>query len=361
MNVAVCTGASGSERIRCLKEVQEYSRKKGKALEIINMWDVLNEISTTPIDEATILNLPDHKRMSLLEQAYNEAADRLSKMIDTEQQDVEKCVVIATHACFHWKTEYLGAFPNHVLPSLKPDVLVTIIHNMRNVKENLDNDISHRFADINYTDILYWRDREISETRKWGNNLKKGHFIVARDEPPETLFKIFFKGKTKKIYFSYPMSHVPKQQMEAAVSLITELRKLGYIIFDPGSIDDAKYIDKLLSSEPNNPLYKSLGKDVDDLTVKLDYLLIDQSDLIIVRYPAITLRQAKNHADRMYIPLSAGVICEMVHGHSEGKRVYAVWLPESESSPFFAYHCMREFRAEEQLLAYLKKYESPIS
>jgi adenylate kinase len=105
------------------------------------MWDVLNEISTTPIDEATILNLPDHKRMSLLEQAYNEAADRLNKMIDTEQQDVEKCVVIATHACFHWKTEYLGAFPNHVLPSLKPDVLVTIIHNMRNVKENLDNDI----------------------------------------------------------------------------------------------------------------------------------------------------------------------------------------------------------------------------
>lgn len=359
MKTAVITGISGSDRRRYLKEVKEYAKEKEKELRIIDAWQVINEISRKPVDEATILNIPTEKRMQLFEKAYEETIYRLEESRRPKREDTEKCVVVATHACFHWQTTYLKAFPNHLLPRLGADVFVTIIHNMRNIKENLDRDPSHRFVDINLTDILYWRDRESTETSNWADSLAKDHFVVARNEPPETLYKILFEGETKKIYFSYAMSHVHEQQMEAARKLIAKLREAGYIVFDPGSIDDAKYVDMLLDADPGNPIYQTVGKDVDDQTVKLDYSLIGQSDLVIARYPVEKLSKYKNHADRMYIPLSAGVICEMVHGHTEGKRVYAVWIPKTDPSPFFIYHCRKCFRSEQELLDYMEKYEPP--
>lgn len=357
MKVAVFTGISGSERIKCLREVEEYAGENGKELEIIDVWSVLNEICRRPVDEATILNLSTAKRMQLFEKAYEETIHRLEELRQHERQDTEKWVAVATHACFHWKTAYLKAFPNHLLPRLGADIFVTIIHNMRNIKENLGKDPSHRFVDINLTDILYWRDRESTETYSWADSLGKDHFVVARNEPPQTLYKILFEGRTKKIYFSYAMSHVHRQQIEAARKLIAKLRETGYVVFDPGSIDDAKYVDELLAADPGNATYQTVGKDVDDQTVKLDYSLIEQSDLLIARYPVEKLSKYENHADRMYIPLSAGVICEMVHGHTEGKRVYAVWLPRTEPSPFFIYHCREYFSSERELLDYLDKYE----
>jgi adenylate kinase len=361
MRTAICTGTSGSQRMDYLQEVRKFASTQGREMVIIDAWEVLKEVSRRPVDEATILNLPTTTRMSLLEQAYKEVSERLEKVRAGKKANSPIVATVATHACFHWKTEYVGAFPNHLLVTLKPDVFVTIIHNMRNVKENLDRDASHRFTDINYTDILYWRDREITETGRWASALVKEHFIVARNELPQTLHKILFEETTKKIYFSYPMSHVTREQMKEAELLIAELRNRGYIVFDPGSIDDAKYVDELIQTEPGNPLYVALGKDVDDQTVKLDYSLIAQSNLVVVRYPAVELSQARNHADRMYVPLSAGVICEMVRGHSEGKRVYAVWLPQTDPSPFFIYHCKQHFKSTEALLDYLARNEPPMT
>lgn len=360
MKTAIITGISGSERIQYLEEIQEYAKRNGRALKIINMWDVLNEVSPKSIDEATILNIPTPKRMGLFKKAYKEAAHRLEELRQHYGHGTEKCVAVATHACFYWQTTYHKAFPNHLLRSLRADVFVTIIHNMRNIKDKLGKNVSHRFSDINFTDILHWRDRESTETRNWAHSFGKEHFVIARNEPPQTLYKILFEEGTKRVYFSYAMSYVRAQQLEAR-KLIDKLRERGYIVFDPGSIDDAKYVDKLLAGDPDNPVYQDLGKDVDDQTVKLDYSLVEQSQLLIARYPAGKLLSYKSHLDRMYIPLSAGVICEMVHGHSEGKRVYAVWLPKTEPSPFFSYHCRECFRSEQELLDYLARYEPPLS
>ena len=103
-------------------------------------------------------------------------------------------------------------------------------------------------------------------------------------------------------------------------------------------------------------LYKDLANNVDDQTVKIDYLLIDQSDMVVVRYPEEKLPGYENRSDGLYIPLSVGVICEMVHGHYSGKRIYALWLPEKEPSPFFSYYCKKYFRQEKELTQYLNEY-----
>jgi adenylate kinase len=356
MKVVVCTGISGSERIECLGDISAYAKRRGKEIETINMWEALKKVAGQEIDEATILNLPEHIRMPMLEKAFQETATALEQTRISEK-DEPKCVVIATHACFHWKTDYLKAFPDYLLTQINPDILITIIHNLRDIKTNLDKNSSRRFVGITETDILYWQNREIDETKNWARNLKKKHFAIPRNEPVDTLYKVIFEENKKAIYFSYPMSFVNNEEMKKAVKLINKLREMGFVVFDPASIDDVKYVDRLLKKSPKNSLYKDLAENVDDQTVKLDYILIEQSNIVVSRYPAGKFLGYESHSDGMYIPLSAGVICEMVHGFSNGKRVYAVWLPKTDPSPFFAFHCRKWFRSEKKLLEYLSENE----
>jgi adenylate kinase len=351
MKVIVCTGISGSERREYLSEIKDYAKEKGKDLEVIDLWRKMNDVTNGDIDEATILNLPNDERMMILGKALNTTVEEIKK---GQKESGGKCVLIAAHACFHWKTDYLKAIPDNLLKNVNPDILVTIIHNLKDIKRNLDENSSHRFVGTHETDILYWQNREIEETHNWADSLDltRNNYVVARNEPAETLYRIIFEEERKKIYFSYPMSY--SGERDEATKLIGTLREMGYIVFDPASIDDVKYVEDLVKSNPD--LYEDLAKNVDDQTVKIDYLLIDQSDMVIVRYPEEKLSGYKNRSDGMYIPLSVGVICEMVHGHYGGKRVYALWLPEKDPSPFFEFYCKKYFRKEKELLEYLAAY-----
>ena len=165
------------------------------------MWDVVNEISARPIDEATILNVSSARRMQLFEDALKEIVERLEKLRQKGSKN-QKCAVIATHALFHWKSTYLEAFPYHQLPSLDVNLFITIVHNMKDIKQNLDTNASHRFVGIKHADILYWQDHEITETQRWAKTFGKGHFIIARNEPAQTLYKIFIllSKRASKLY-----------------------------------------------------------------------------------------------------------------------------------------------------------------
>ena len=371
MQTIICTGITGSDQIGCLNAAEAHAREHGHDLQIIDAWEVAKAVSQEPINEATILDRPEAYRERLFDHAYREIAQRLDRIQRSEKAGPEPFVVIATHTTFFWRSTYVDAFPEHVLPILKPDLFVTVIHNIGDIKDNLDRDPQHTFEDIALTDILQWRDREVSNTSRWAQNSRKRHFRIARDEPPETFYGVVFRPQVKRIYASYPMSHVSKRQKDAARELVTELRRRGYVVFDPGSIDDAGYVDQLatqVARDRQAPLVyteeelRSLAKAVGDQTVKLDYLLIDQSDFVVVYYPSVAYeKRVKDQGKvvaRMYVPLSAGVICEMVHGHQGGQRVYAVWLPKDPPSPFFRYHCQRLFRSKTQLLDYLKGYYS---
>ena len=135
------------------------------------------------------------------------------------------------------------------------------------------------------------------------------------------------------------------------------------MVFDPGTLEDIKQVDDLLDERKNgqgllarasDEEIASLLRAVGDHTVKRDFRLIDQSDLVVVYYPPIPYdrfdTQSKQVQADTYIPLSVGVICEIVHGHATGKRIYAVWLPRHVPSPFFTYHVFRTAASPQELL-----------
>lgn len=147
---------------------------------------------------------------------------------------------------------------------------------------------------------------------------------------------------------------------------------MGYVVFDPASIDDAKHVGELhekLRSKTGTITERELfriAEVVGDHTVDLDYRLIEQSNMVVVRYPSVEYKKFIEEKDKVapaiYVPLSAGVICEMVWGHNKGKKVFAAWLPKNiKPSPFFRYHCKPQpfFTSEDDLLSYLRKNEPP--
>ena len=370
MRTVICTGTSGSERMAALKEVAGYGSGVKEPIEVMDTWEVIREVASEAVDEATILNWPEEKRNLLLEHAYREVAKRLGAIEQAEHKGSERTVVVATHAVFYWRSTYMEAFPKQVLSALSADCFVTIVHNIRDVKRNLDSDPQGRFKGISLTDVLHWRDREMSDTTQWASSFKKDHVVVPRSELA-SLYAVVVTPRARRIYLSYPMSYVSRTQMERAAALAEQLREEGYVVFDPGSIDDAQFVGSLgremEAGEGEGAEYSAdelanLAADVGDHTAKMDYVLIKQSHCVVIRYPSVRyrryMRESGTVVPAMYVPLSAGVVCEMVHGDREGKRVYALWLAKGiEPSPFFRYHCRDIFRTKSELLSHMRKYE----
>jgi competence ComEA-like helix-hairpin-helix protein len=97
-------------------------------------------------------------------------------------------------------------------------------------------------------------------------------------------------------------------------------------------------------------------KQLQHQTAHRDYDLIDQSDYVMVHYTRTAVDEesggATGREDKM--PLSPGVICEMKHAYTHGKKVYAVWQSKREPSPFFDFYCTVWKRDKGALLAFLR-------
>lgn len=364
MKCVVCTGTTGSERREYLKELEDFVKEPRK-LHMMDPWDKTKELHPD-IDEATILNAPDQDRLSYFVDAYEDIANSLRNLREASGDVV---VAVPMHAVFYWKSVFKEGVRDKFVEWLSPDLFVTVIHSMKAVKANLDKDEYSRFPGITFPEILHWREREIRETSRWADMFKKPHIVIARDEPIEILEGVLFTQK-KKIYFSYPMSYVSPREMNRAKKLIKRLRDMGYIAFDPDSIDDAKYVGELgkrLKAKDSTIRTKQelsyIARVVGDHTVDLDYTLIQQSDMVVARYPSVEYNVFIVEKDKvrpaMYVPLSAGVVCEMVRGNDERKKVFAVWLPRVEPSPFFRHQCFQLFTTEQALLDYLAQREPP--
>jgi len=240
MKVVICTGIAGSQRRECLTEVATYAKQLNKNLEIIDVFKILKQVSSQPINEETVLQLPADTLQQLTSATYRQISSRLKTLRIERQADENFAVAVVARATFRVPGQILKV-PREIVRKLKPDLHISIMHNLQDLKRNLDRDSFGRFPNITLSDILSWRREEIEETRKWG----KTCYIVARNEPPSTIFGLIFRPNAKKIYASFPISHSPQKDVRRARKLIDKLRSKGCIVFNPLAIEDEEYIRKL--------------------------------------------------------------------------------------------------------------------
>ena len=352
----VCTGMSGTGRLGYVREVAALARRHGHDVAVFDVKEIMFRIAADrgqPVEEETILDTAG----STLEALRAAALEQVLRLAETTPH-----FILATHALFRWRNALIPGFDVHYLNQVQPDLYVTISDTITAIKGRLDRQV--RWRHYSYNDLLTWRDEETFVTEMMASFQRKRHYLIARDQPPDTLYRLMFRPEVPTVYRSYPITHiVDRPGLQAECDALGVQLDEQFVAFDPMAIKDSQAPQR--ATPPGPPPTGGEGEArrdggegeaspaaatftpaemqyMADQTVARDYKLIKQSDFVVVYYPTTVL--------------SAGVISEMIYAVANGKQVFAVWLPPTEPSPFFSYYCTEPvFRSIEALFAYFER------
>ena len=365
---AFVTGQVGMDKKDYLQSVADFAGEQGETLRLFNIGDLMYR-EGPDIRPGRILDLPWSRLNSLRRAAF--------KDIIAEARNDPNNIIINTHATFRWRHGLFAAFDFDQVQEIDPDIFICLVDNIEVVHHNL-----HRDHDIDATlkDCMVWREEEILATEMLANALKKPFYILSRGRHMPTVrtgFRLLCRPDMKKVYPSFPMSHVV--DMPDVLAEIDAFRtKLAdeFVTFDPGDVDEKLLLDRAVdaakrgdvdqfldvtphsfggSQATPEPIRVSVRQvldiagDVDGQIYMRDFKLIDQSDMIVSYIPELPGVGGKD------IPgLSSGVERELHHAFEHTKDVYVVWKPKKAPSPFITETATRIFKSTEEALEYFE-------
>lgn len=351
----VITGQVGVDKKPFVQRVVDLARESGEEVELYNVGDMMYA-DAPDVRPGRILDLPLARLNSLRRAAFKEI------LLDAGNHDN---VIVNTHASFRWKHGLFPAFDHDNMKALDADLYITLVDNVDAVHERLlrEHDLPHTLKDI-----LVWREEEILATEVMADSIRgPGHFyVVARgieDHTLRSLYRLIFKPETKRVYPSFPMTHVMDMpETLAEIDAFREALAAHFITFDPGDLDEKRLLFEAGAATQRGETsftidvngreieftvaeVTSVANDIDAQIYARDFKLIDQSDMIVSFVP--TLPGGKPG-------LSSGVERELQHAYETTKEVYVVWDPDSEPSPFITKTATRVFRSTEETLDYFQ-------
>ena len=351
----VVTGQVGVEKKPFLENVASLARQRGHAVSLAHVGDMMYA-EAPDIVPGRILDLP-RTRLNTLRRA-------VFKDILATAQTVDN-LIINTHATFRWKHGLFEAFDHDHMTAFGADLYVTLVDNVDAIHERLirDHELTHTLKDI-----MVWREEEILATEILAHAVG-GHgryFVLARGregDTAESLVRLMFDHDRKKVYPSFPMSHV--MDMPDVLAEIDNFRDAlaeHFICFDPGDLDEKRLLfkadeaarkgEQTITLEVNGrdvdfsvADITSVARDIDGQIYARDFKLIDQSDMIVSYIPELPGG----------IPgLSSGVERELQHAFEGTKEVYVIWRPKKDPSPFVTETATKVFRSVEELFAHFQ-------
>jgi len=168
-----------------------------------------------------------------------------------------------------------------------------------------------------------------------------------------------FRPQVKRVYPSYPMSHVMDYpEIVAELQSFRSAIQEHFIAFDPGDLEEKQLHFSALEAAERGEKFiqvdvadRQVSFDVDEILgvardihaqiYARDFKLIDQSDMIISYIPQLPGGVAG---------LSSGVERELQHAHEVTKEVYVIWRPQIKLSPFVTETASAVFANLEQAL-----------
>ena len=351
----VVTGQVGLDKKEVLERLAELGAQRSNPIDVIHVGDRMYA-EAPDIVSGRILDLPRQR----LEQL------RRSVFKDVLGHDPKRHLVVNTHATFRWRHGLFHAYDHRDMMRLNADLYVTLIDNVDAVHERLEREHVVRHT---LKDILVWREEEIVVTRAMAEAIRGyGHcFIVARTETEaaaETIYRLMFEPHRKRIYPSFPMTHV--MDMPDVLSEIDHFRRRlneHFITFDPGDVDEKNLLlqagaatqrgeEEIVIHVNGRDVrlrvadVSQVAPDVDGQIYARDFALIDQSDMIVTYIPEMPTGKPG---------LSSGVERELQHAFEATKEVYVIWTARAEPSPFVTATATEIYGSLDDLFAFFKK------
>jgi hypothetical protein len=240
-----------------------------------------------------------------------------------------------------------------------------MLDNVESVHERLvrDHDIDHTLKDI-----MVWREEELLATEILANITRGyGHFYMisrGRDIPTtQTIYRLMFEPQRKKVYLSFPMSHV--MDMPGTLAEIERFKKAineHFICFDPADVDEFLLYTAAEKAQQEGRATVEVQAGGGVVTLKTadvvqiagdimgqiyarDFKMIDQSEMIISLVPELPGGKPA---------LSSGVERELHHAFEGGKEVYVVWACRAMPSPFITETATRVFKNTDEAVEYFR-------
>lgn len=288
----------------------------------------------------------------------------LDRILDRLERERPEHVFLSVHCTFYRNSRFFSPLDWNRLRAFKPDVLVTLIDDVYDVWNRV-NQREHRAPAGSYLrlrEIAAWRSVEVMVSDLLAQQMYPGkqlpNYVVARKHPPTTLHRLLFCPDSLVVYLSFPISHVRRDpRLRAEIDRFRLRLHERYTVFDPLAIDERILRtlcenrgpdgEVLLRAEErwpvlpegqgerqdrNYPIHlvapevEEVLLDIDRQTVERDYRLIRQSDCLAVYRP-----QLGGIA-------STGVHSEMMYAREVATcPVFVCWPPEDgaiSQSPF---------------------------
>jgi adenylate kinase len=353
---AIVTGQVGIDKTPYLEAVQKTAREAGHDLAVFHVGKMMYE-EAPDVPKGRILNIPISRLNSLRRAVFKEIL---------KESEKHEHVLINTHATFRWRHGLFAAFDYDQIKAFNADLYITLLDNAESVHQRLarDHDIDHTLKDI-----MVWREEELLATEMLANILKGyGHFfMVSRGRSVmtnQTVSRLMFESEKKKVYPSFPMSHV--MDLPDTLAEIDRFRATineHFIAFDPGDVDEfvlhttaqkasAENQETIVVQAADGPVtlktseVEQISGDIMGQIYMRDFKMVDQSDMIVSYVPMLPNGKPG---------LSSGVERELHHAYEGGKEVYVVWACKGIPSPFITETATRVFKSTGEAVAHFKE------
>jgi len=333
--IVVVTGMVGIDKKSYLQKVCQFAGQRGKEVLLCNVGEEMYA-EAPDIPHGKILDIPMKRLNSLRRSVFKDIIAKARGAAD---------LIVNTHATFRWRHGLFPAVDFDQMRQLDADVYINLIDGVAALHTRLLNEHS-----IEHTlkDLIVWREEEIIGTEMLckGVNEKTPFYCLARgakEETIETFYELIFEGLNKKAYLSFPMTGVVEMQdIGKKISKFRQSMKQLFTCFDPGDLEES-YLPHYASQAIRKGLdfievttlgqtvrldlhqVQQIERDINSQIYARDFLLIDQSDMIISFVPTLPNGRAA---------ISSGVERELQHAHEAAKEVYVIWTAKQSPSVF---------------------------
>jgi len=354
--IIVVTGMVGVDKKNYLEKVCQLANQRGKQVLLCNVGEAMYA-EAPDIPPGKILDVPLKRLSSLRRSVFKDIIAKVEKGPN---------LIVNTHATFRWRHGLFPAVDFDQMRQLGADMYICLIDGAIALHARLSNEhaIEHTLKDL-----IVWREEEIIGTEMLckGIDEKVPFYCLARgtkEETIETFYRLVFESEAKKVYLSFPMTAVG--YMENVKKEIDEFRqpmKQLFICFDPGDLEESylphkaqQAVQKGLDFVEVTALgqtirldlsqVKQIERDINSQIYARDFLLIEQSDMIISFIPTLPDGRAA---------ISSGVERELQHAHEAAKEVFVIWTAKQSPSVFITQTATKVFNSQASAVEFFKK------
>ena len=363
----IVTGQVGLDKKPFLEQVVALARSSGHDVELFNVGELMCA-EAPDIVPHRILDLPRQRLTALRRSVFKDISRAASTGVN---------LIVNTHATFRWKHGLFHAYDHNQIMEIDADLYVTLVDNLDAVHERLarEHEITHSLKDI-----LVWREEEIVVTEAMAEAVA-GYgkaLVLSRSNPrinAQALYRLIFEPDRKRVYPSFPMTHVLDLPMVLAeIEHFREVLAEHFITFDPADLDEKRLLyeageatkrgeehvdidvgDQRITLSVNE--ITQVARDIDAQICARDFKLIDQSDMIVSYIPALPDGRPA---------ISSGVERELQHAFESTKEVFVIWRPEHKPSPFVTetataiFDSIKALMEHFQARGYIGDYQLPL-